>query len=165
MQSIKVAAPAKINLTLEVMDKRHDGFHNIKSIMQAISLYDYLSFEIEESDKNKIILTGTSKEIPYNEKNLVHKAITAYFEKAKIEVNGEIVQVTPTEFRLLRQFISNSGKLLTYDVLLERLWDQGGQFVDKHALAVNVNRIRGKIEDGAHKYISNVYGMGYQWIG
>lgn len=87
------------------------------------------------------------------------------FEKAKIEVNGEIVQVTPTEFRLLRQFISNSGKLLTYDVLLERLWDQGGQFVDKHALAVNVNRIRGKIEDGAHKYISNVYGMGYQWIG
>lgn len=87
------------------------------------------------------------------------------FEKAKIEVNGKSVQVTPTEFRLLRQFISNSEKLLTYDILLERLWDQGGQFVDKHALAVNVNRIRGKIEDGTHKYISNVYGMGYQWIG
>ena len=87
------------------------------------------------------------------------------FEKAKIEVNGKSVQVTPTEFRLLRQFISNSGKLLTYDVLLEQLWEQGGQFVDKHALAVNVNRIRGKIEDGIHKYISNVYGMGYQWIG
>ena len=57
------------------------------------------------------------------------------------------------------------GQLLTYDLLLERLWDSGGQFVDKHALAVNVNRLRGKIEDKDHRYISNVYGMGYQWIG
>ena len=73
--------------------------------------------------------------------------------------------VTPTECRLLRQFLMNQGQLLTYDLLLDRLWDSGGQFVDKHALAVNVNRLRGKIEDKDHRYISNVYGMGYQWIG
>lgn len=90
MQSIKVAAPAKINLTLEVLDKRPDGFHNIKSIMQAISIYDYLTFDIlgyseaEQSGKNEIALSGTSNEIPYNEKNLVYKAIAAYCEKAKI---------------------------------------------------------------------------------
>ena len=41
----------------------------------------------------------------------------------------------------------------------------GGQFVDKHALAVNVNRLRAKLEDEQHRYISNVYGVGYQWIG
>ena len=57
------------------------------------------------------------------------------------------------------------GQLLTYGILLDRLWDGGSQFVDRHALAVNVNRLRGKIEDREHKYISNVYGMGYQWIG
>ena len=62
------------------------------------------------------------------------------------------------------QFLMNRRQLLTYELLLERLWDNGGQFVDKHALAVNVNRLRGKIEDENHKYISNVYGMGYQWI-
>ena len=73
--------------------------------------------------------------------------------------------VTPTECRLLRQFLMNRGQLLTYDLLLERLWDSGGQFVDRHALAVNVNRLRGKIEDENHRYISNIYGMGYQWIG
>lgn len=73
--------------------------------------------------------------------------------------------LTPTEFRLLRQFVTNRGKLLTYEVLLERLWDVNGQFVDKHTLAVNVNRLRKKIEDKEHKYISNVYGMGYQWLG
>ena len=73
--------------------------------------------------------------------------------------------MTPTEFRILQEFLARKGQLLTYEVLLERLWDGGNQFVDKHALAVNINRLRRKIEDGEHRYISNVYGMGYQWIG
>lgn len=87
------------------------------------------------------------------------------FERAKIEVSGEERLLTPTEFRLLQLLIDHRGRLLTYSVLLERLWDSQGQFVDKHTLAVNVNRLRGKIEDNTHKYISNVYGMGYQWLG
>lgn len=85
--------------------------------------------------------------------------------QAKVTVNGEPCVLTPTEFRLVQQFLANRSQLLTYDLLLERLWDSGGQFVDKHALAVNINRLRKKIEDGQHKYISNVYGMGYQWLG
>lgn len=87
------------------------------------------------------------------------------FTNASIEVSGKKCVITPTEFRLLSELITHKGQLLTYDVLLERLWDSGGQFVDKHALAVNVNRLRRKIEDNNHKYISNVYGLGYQWIG
>lgn len=86
------------------------------------------------------------------------------FDQAKVEVSGDECLLTPTEFRLLRQLIEHKGQLLTYSVLLERLWDSDGQFVDKHTLAVNVNRLRGKIEDAQHKYISNVYGMGYQWL-
>lgn len=86
-------------------------------------------------------------------------------ETAKVAISGEDCGVTPTEFRLLKMFAENKGKLLTYDILLERLWDSAGTFTDKHTLAVNVNRLRGKIEDEDHKYISNVYGMGYQWIG
>lgn len=84
MQTIKVAAPAKINLTLEVLDKRPDGFHNIKSVMQAISLFDYLTVSIDDSDKTEIILSGNSDEIPYDNKNLVHKAATKFLEKANI---------------------------------------------------------------------------------
>ena len=85
--------------------------------------------------------------------------------RAKAEVNGKACSVTPTEFRILKEFLDHRGQLLTYEVLLDRLWDGGNEFVDKHALAVNINRLRGKIEDAEHKYISNVYGMGYQWIG
>lgn len=85
--------------------------------------------------------------------------------RAKAEVKGKACAVTPTEFRILKELLAHRGQLLTYEVLLDRLWDGGNQFVDKHALAVNINRLRGKIEDAEHKYISNVYGMGYQWIG
>ncbi|MDO4941218.1 MAG: response regulator transcription factor [Lachnospiraceae bacterium] len=86
------------------------------------------------------------------------------FDQAKASVNGSEQSFTPTEFRLLYELTSHTNQLLTYDILLERLWDSGNQFVDKHALAVNVNRLRKKIEDEAHKYIFNVYGMGYQWL-
>ncbi len=86
-------------------------------------------------------------------------------EQARLYVDGREYSVTPTEVRMLRLFLSNRGQLLTYEVMLDRLWDSGGQFVDKHALAVNVNRLRQKLEDAEHKYISNVYGVGYQWIG
>lgn len=86
-------------------------------------------------------------------------------ENGKVWIREKECSVTPTELRLLKLFVANKGQLLTYDILLERLWDSDGQFVDKHALAVNINRLRGKIEDQDHRYISNVYGMGYQWIG
>ncbi len=91
MLKIKVAAPAKINLTLEVLDKREDGFHNIKSIMQAISLYDYLTFNVEDADSTRIILSGNCDKIPYDNKNLVYKAIEKFLEKS--DINNKKIEV------------------------------------------------------------------------
>lgn len=91
--------------------------------------------------------------------------LTIDLNSAKVWAGGKECSVTPTELRLLRELVVNKGRLLTYSILLDRLWDSGGQFVDKHALAVNINRLRRKIENEDHRYISNVYGMGYQWIG
>lgn len=85
--------------------------------------------------------------------------------QGKVCIRDEICPVTPTEFRILSAFMTYRNQLLTYGMLLEHLWDGGSQIVDKHALAVNINRLRGKLEDDGHKYIANVYGMGYQWIG
>ena len=59
--------------------------------------------------------------------------------------------------------MENKGKLLTYTVLFDALWDEGIQIADKHTLAVNINRLRKKIETEEHTYIANVYGMGYLW--
>lgn len=84
MAKIKIQCPAKINLDLKITEKRDDGFHNIKSIMQTINLFDYLTLSAVPSAEFEINLSGTSTEIPYNEKNLVHKAITLFLSVVDI---------------------------------------------------------------------------------
>ena len=81
---MKIQCPAKINLTLKVTGKRPDGFHNIESIMQTISLYDYLTINVESAEKFEICLSGNSTEIPYNEKNLVYKAAMLFIETTNL---------------------------------------------------------------------------------
>lgn len=81
---IKIQCPAKINLTLKILNKRQDGFHNLESIMQTISLYDYLTISAEPAEKFELELSGTSLEIPYNEKNLVHKASVLFIERTNL---------------------------------------------------------------------------------
>ena len=84
MKQIKIQCPAKINLTLKVIEKRPDGFHNIDSIMQTINLFDYLKIKIQESDRFEIFLDGTSTEIPYDDKNIVFKAVKIFIENTNI---------------------------------------------------------------------------------
>lgn len=87
MHEIKVKCPAKINLTLEVLNKREDGFHNIQSVMQTIDLFDVLTIKTEPSSKFWIKLSGTSDEIPYDEKNLVYKAALLFIEQTNLPAN------------------------------------------------------------------------------
>ncbi len=70
-RTLKVLAPAKVNLYLEVLGKRQDGYHEIETIMQEIELAD--SLDIEEIGQG-IELTCNDPEIPCNEDNLVWKA-------------------------------------------------------------------------------------------
>ncbi len=85
------------------------------------------------------------------------------FELGAAQTGGNICPVTPTEYHILKKLIEHKGQLLTYSVLLDSLWEDGIQFMDKHVLAVHINRLRKKIETEGHHYISNVYGMGYVW--
>ncbi len=81
-----------------------------------------------------------------------------------IAVRGEeTLTMTPTEFKILRLLIVNADKVLTKRILLEKIWDSSGNFVDEHAVAVNINRLRKKIETQDHVYIKTLYGVGYQW--
>ena len=70
-----------------------------------------------------------------------------------------------TEFRLLKYFLENKNQVLLKEQILARVWDEGGNFVEENTLMVNVRRLRTKIEeDASHpKYIKTVHGMGYLW--
>lgn len=85
MKSIRIQCPAKINLNLKVVNKRKDGFHNIESVMQTISLFDYLNISITNSAQNEIILSGNSNEIPYDSANLVYKAAQLFLDYTGIK--------------------------------------------------------------------------------
>lgn len=88
MKQIKIQCPAKINLDLRVFPPEEAGFHPIKSIMQTINLYDYLTIKI--TDGKGIILSGTSDEIPYDDKNLCYKAAKLFLDKIKQDYKIEI---------------------------------------------------------------------------
>lgn len=85
------------------------------------------------------------------------------FELGVVQIEEKNCPITPTEYRILKKLIEHKGQLLTYSVLLDSLWEEGIELLDKHALAVNINRLRKKIDTEEHSYISNVYGMGYIW--
>ena len=89
-QKIKIKCPAKINLSLKIVDKRPDGFHNIESIMQTINLFDYLTINVTPAENLKITLNGTSNEIPYDERNIVFKAAKLFAQTLSLNANIDI---------------------------------------------------------------------------
>ena len=91
--------------------------------------------------------------------------LTLDFGALTAQRGSETLSITPNEYKLLRVLTENAGNILTRQILLERLWDSGGNFIDDHTLTVTMNRLRSKIEDDAHSYIQTVRGMGYIWKG
>ena len=80
---MKLRAYAKINLGLDVLCRREDGYHDVKMIMQTIQMYDML--EMEKSEKPGIHLTTNLSYIPVNENNLVYKAAKLLMNQYGIE--------------------------------------------------------------------------------
>lgn len=126
MTKISVNCPAKINLTLEIVNKREDGFHNIKSIMQTISLFDCLTIESNKTEETEIKLNGDSSEIPYNEKNLVYKAADLFFRESKINAVTEIYieKNIPIAAGLAGGSTNAAGTLWGLNELYERPFDK-----------------------------------------
>ena len=66
---------------------------------------------------------------------------------------------------MLHLFCKNPKRVLTRQLLLEKLWDIDENYVDEHTLTTSISRLRSKIEVDGDIYIKTVYGMGYQWMG
>ena len=91
--TLKLLSPAKINLRLDVLGKREDGYHEIESIMTRISLYDEVSLHVEDGEGLEVISTGPA---PSGEGNIAHKAATAILNqysglvRVRIEIKKNI---------------------------------------------------------------------------
>ena len=84
------------------------------------------------------------------------------FNSMAFTVEGRQVELSKTEQRLLRILTDNSGLTVKRDVLIDRLWTDGAEYVDENALSVTVKRLRDKLS--AQDKIKTVYGIGYIWV-
>ncbi len=82
MESIKIKASAKINLTLDITGKRDDGYHLIESIFQSIGIFDTLTVTKKTAD---ITITCDDPDVPCDKRNIVYKAAEAFFRYTEID--------------------------------------------------------------------------------
>lgn len=99
MEQIYKKAYAKINLFLEVLFRRDDGFHEIRTVMQAISLFDEIF--VSAATKDKIEVHGAGSDVPIDENNIVIKALKKFRERTWI--------LTPVSVRLIKNIPSQAG--------------------------------------------------------
>lgn len=83
------------------------------------------------------------------------------FDTMEFFKQGDRIELSKTEQKLLRLLTANAGLTLTRDILLDRIWTDGAEYVEENALSVTVKRLRDKLDAG--DYIKTIYGVGYSW--
>lgn len=92
MTTLYEGAFAKINLTLDVLDKREDGYHDLKSVMQTISIRDDIEIDLDTGKPWRILCDKEG--VPTDETNLVWKAARLYFDTIGHEPDGIEIRIT-----------------------------------------------------------------------
>jgi two-component system KDP operon response regulator KdpE len=86
--------------------------------------------------------------------------------RRRVALRGEEISLTPTEYDLLRLFVTNAGKVLTHRQILTQIW--GATYLEQpHILRVNISNLRHKLETDASRprYILTETGVGYRFTG
>ena len=84
------------------------------------------------------------------------------FDRMEYYIDGKAVELSKNEQKLLRILVENEGNILERELLIDRLWTDGAEYVEGNALSVTVKRLRDKLEAGDQ--IETVYGFGYRWV-
>ena len=92
MTTLYEGAFAKLNLTLDVLGKREDGYHDLQSVMQTISVRDDVEIDVGTGKPWKLMCTDAS--IPTDERNLAWKAAKVYCDTMKKDPNGLEIRIT-----------------------------------------------------------------------
>ena len=95
--------------------------------------------------------------------NIISKDIILNLEKMSLMKENNEIFLSKTEFKLIKYLMSNAQQVITKEQILSELWDINGDFIDQNTLAVNIRRLREKIEDIPSDpiYIKTVRGVGY----
>jgi len=91
--------------------------------------------------------------------------LKAVLTQGKVYKNGELLDLTAGEYKLLCLFMQNPGTVLSKEQILEKLWDNEGNYIDNNTLNVYIRRLRTKVENNPSdpQMILTVRRMGYKW--
>ncbi len=86
-------------------------------------------------------------------------------DNCKVYRDTEEIDLSATEYKLLKMFMEHKNQVLLKEQILEAVWDMEANFVDENTLPVNIRRLRKKLEDNPSQpiLIKTVHGMGYLW--
>ena len=91
MDHIQIRANAKINLTLDILNRREDGYHDIRSVMQSVGLCDLVG--IRRTDDGSVTVTDDSGKLPKGADNLACRAAAAFFAAAGVKNPGIAIHI------------------------------------------------------------------------
>lgn len=95
-----------------------------------------------------------------SKKNIITvSGVTLDLDKSAVFENGKQLELTALEYKLLSLLMQNAGKVVTRELIFEKIWDASGNFVNDNTLTVYIKRIRKKLDADI---IKTVKGMGYQ---
>lgn len=172
-------------VVLDVMMPEMDGFETLRAIRE-VSTVPVIMLTVRQSEQDKIhgLDLGADDYIakPFSPKNLLARIRAVLrrsgkqppadltFDDLTLDVDrqevrragGEVIKLTPLEFRLLHYLFVNQGQVLPSDMIIEYVWGYGDSG-DRSALKQLVRRLRLKIEPdpGTPRYIETVPGVGY----
>lgn len=95
-----------------------------------------------------------------SKKNIITvSGVTLDLDKSAVFENGKQLELTALEYKLLSLLMQNAGKVVTRELIFEKIWDVSGNFVNDNTLTVYIKRIRKKLDADI---IKTVKGLGYQ---
>ena len=120
---VGVYAPAKINLTLDILGRRPDGYHDVKMVMQSVSLYDTVEvdFAVGEGDSVAVSCPGYP-DVPSDDSNIVCKAVRAFYHATDVKPRPLTIRIDkeiPTQAGLAGGSADGAATILALNKLYE----------------------------------------------
>lgn len=94
-------------------------------------------------------------------KELVCGNLELSMDQCLLKKNGQNVELTALEYRMLKFFMENQGRVLTKNQIYEAAWEEN-QFPDDNSIMVAISKLRAKLQDGQYHYIHTIRGLGYR---
>ena len=110
-------------------------------------------------------LLRRAKDFGQQDTELISNGIRVFLLHGQAYKNGELLDLTAAEYKLLCLFMQNPNAVLSKEQILDKLWDSDGNYVDNNTLTVYIRRLRIKVEDNPSEpqMLLTVRRMGYKW--